>query len=58
MIDPYIDYENLKPLPKKIADDDYNSLFIINGTAILTVWISLFSVYFSAKILPKLLKKI
>ncbi|CAD8122013.1 unnamed protein product [Paramecium sonneborni] len=56
-IDPYIAYENLKPIPEKILMDDYNSLFIINGSSILFVWLTLLGVYFLSIQLPKILSK-
>ncbi|CAD8077820.1 unnamed protein product [Paramecium sonneborni] len=58
LIDPYIDYDNLKQIPEKIQMDELNSLFIINGSSILFVWLTLVAVYIFCKYLPYLLNEI
>ncbi|CAD8165030.1 unnamed protein product [Paramecium pentaurelia] len=57
-IDPYIAYENLKPIPEKIQMDDFNSLFIINGSSIVFVWLTLIGIYLTSKNIPRILSKI
>lgn len=42
----------MEPVPDKIAEDELNSLFIINGTSILTVWLSLILIYVISSIVP------
>ncbi|CAD8198174.1 unnamed protein product [Paramecium octaurelia] len=57
LIDPYIDFENLKSIPKKISDDGYNSLFIINGTSLLTIWLSFIFVFVIAIMVLPILRQ-
>ncbi|CAD8151516.1 unnamed protein product [Paramecium pentaurelia] len=58
LIDPYIAYEKLKPIPEKIQQDDMNSLFIINGSSIVIVWLSLLGIYIISNIVPIILSRI
>ncbi|CAD8127452.1 unnamed protein product [Paramecium sonneborni] len=58
LIDPFIDYEDLKQIPEKIQIDGLNSLFVINGSSILFVWLTLIAVYVFSKYLPHLLFEI
>ncbi|CAD8104716.1 unnamed protein product [Paramecium primaurelia] len=58
LIDPYINYDDLYQIPEKIQIDGLNSLFIINGTSIIFVWITLLAVYTFSKYLPHLLNQI
>ncbi|CAD8107684.1 unnamed protein product [Paramecium sonneborni] len=57
LIDPYINYEQLKSIPQKIQNDGYNSLFIINGTSLLTIWLSFLFIYSTALIFPLILRQ-
>ncbi|CAD8107915.1 unnamed protein product [Paramecium sonneborni] len=57
LIDPYISYEELKHIPLKIGKDDLNSLFIINGSSIFVVWLSLFGIYVVSTFLPQILQQ-
>lgn len=38
--------------------DDFNSLFIINGSSIVFVWLTLIGVYLTSKNIPRILSKI
>ncbi|CAD8093214.1 unnamed protein product [Paramecium primaurelia] len=57
MIEPFISYQDLKPVPPKIEKDDINSLFIINGSSILVVWLSFLGVYILSTYVPQILSK-
>ncbi|CAK94680.1 unnamed protein product (macronuclear) [Paramecium tetraurelia] len=57
LIEPFINYQNLTPIPQKIGDDDLNSLFIINGASILAVWLSLLGIYVVSTFVPQILQK-
>ncbi|CAK58729.1 unnamed protein product (macronuclear) [Paramecium tetraurelia] len=50
--------QNFNKLPSKIASDYITSLFMINSATISAVWISLFSIYAIAKVVPKILSYI
>ncbi|CAD8192950.1 unnamed protein product [Paramecium pentaurelia] len=57
-IEPFITYQDLKPVPPKFSNDDINSLFIINGSSILVVWLSLLGVYILSLYVPQKLQKL
>ncbi|CAD8093998.1 unnamed protein product [Paramecium sonneborni] len=57
-IESILDINHLKRIPTKIAADNLTSLFIINASTIITVWISLFAIYSIARIVPKILQSI
>ncbi|CAD8205816.1 unnamed protein product [Paramecium pentaurelia] len=54
-IDQMLNMQHQKKIPTKVASDEITSLFIINSATITTVWISLFSIYAIAKVIPKIL---
>ncbi|CAD8193166.1 unnamed protein product [Paramecium pentaurelia] len=54
----YISLEELKPLPKKIQDDNYSSIYLVNVSQILVVYGTLFGLYSMAIIIPLTIKQV
>ncbi|CAD8107708.1 unnamed protein product [Paramecium sonneborni] len=53
----YISEDELKPLPQKIANDNYSSIYLINISQILTVYATIFGAYGLAIIIPIIIKQ-
>ncbi|CAD8111020.1 unnamed protein product [Paramecium primaurelia] len=54
VLDPIIDQNQLKKIPKNISTDYQTPLLLINVSTIIIIWISLGGLYCISKIIPKI----
>ncbi|CAK94557.1 unnamed protein product (macronuclear) [Paramecium tetraurelia] len=54
----FISIQDLKPLPKKIRDDNYSSIYLVNICQILSVYVMLFGIYSVAFIIPLTIRQV